>query len=125
VITKPGIIPRVRANLNFRIPHLAVSCFPYVEEEIAVSDPVLIIEILSPNNEAETWSNVWTYTTIPSLQEIVVLSSVFLRADVLCRLADGSWPDKPEVIESGDLMLDSIGFRAPLPAIYRTTRLAV
>jgi hypothetical protein len=93
VITKPGIIPCVPANLNFRIPDLAVSCFPY--------------------------------TTIPSVEETVVLSSVFLRADVVRRLADGSWPDKPEVIESGDLVLDSIGFRAPLQAIYRTTRLAV
>lgn len=124
IITEPGIIPRVRANLNFRIPDLAVTCFPYVEEEIAVSDPVLIIEILSPNNEAETWSNVWTYTTIPSVQEILVLSSVFVRADMLRRLPDGSWPDKPEIIESGDLVLDSIGFRASLQVVYRTTRLA-
>lgn len=124
VIAEPGIIPRVRANLNFRIPDLAVSCFPYVEEEIALTDPVLIIEILSPNNEAETWSNVWTHTTIPSVQEIVVVSSVFVRADVLRRLADGSWPEKPEVVEDGDLALDSIGFRTSLRAIYRTTRLA-
>ena len=87
-------------------------------------DPVLIVEIVSPNDEAETWSNLWTYTTIPSVKEIVVLYSVFRRADVFCRLADRSWPERPAAIEDGELVLDSIGFRAPLQAIYRTTRLA-
>jgi Uma2 family endonuclease len=124
VIAEPGIVPKVRANLNFRIPDLAVTCTPYQVEEHALTDPVLIIEILSPNNESETWANVWTYTTIPSVQEIVVISSVFVRADLLRRLPDGSWPEKPEVIEDGELLLKRIDFRAPLRAIYRTTRLA-
>jgi hypothetical protein len=29
-----------------------------------------------------------------------------------------------EAIESGDLVLESIGFQTPLTALYRTTRLA-
>jgi len=124
VIAEPGIVPRVWADFNFRIANLAVTCSTYVEEEFALSDPVLIIEILSPNNEAETWSNVWTYTTIPSVLEIVVVSSVFVRADLLRRLPDGSWPEKPDVIEDAELSLESIEFRVPLRAIYRTTRLA-
>jgi hypothetical protein len=36
------------------------------EEESALTDPVLLIEILSPSNQAETWANVWAYATIPS-----------------------------------------------------------
>jgi hypothetical protein len=32
-----------------------------------VADPVRLAEILSPGNEAETWRNVWAYTTIPTV----------------------------------------------------------
>jgi Uma2 family endonuclease len=123
VVAAPGIVPRVRAELNFRIPDLAVTCTPYTEEEHALSEPVVIIEILSPSNKAETWANVWTYTTIPSVTEIAMVSSTDRSAQMLRRMQDGSWPAKPELVESGDFALDSIGFRVPLEAIYRTTRL--
>ena len=75
LVTAPEIIPRVRANENFRIPDLAVTCTRYDTEEYDVSNPVLIVEILSPSNRSETWQNVWSFTTIPSVREILVLSS--------------------------------------------------
>ena len=123
VIVAPGIIPRVQASHNFRIPDLAVTCTDYEVEEAALTDPVLVIEILSPSNQAETWANVWTYTTIPSVQEILVLRSITIRAELLRRREDGSWPQEPETITDGNLILESIGFRVPLTEIYRTTRL--
>jgi Uma2 family endonuclease len=122
VVTAPGIVPRVRAAENFRIPDLAVTCTAYNAEEYDVSNPVLIIEILSPSNRAETRQNVWSFTTIPSVREIVVLSSTAVSAELLRRGPDGVWPAAPEVIEAGDLVLDSIGLTIPLAAIYRTTR---
>ena len=85
--------------------------------------PVLIAEILSPSNQAQTWSNVWAYTSIPSVQEILVLHSVSIGAEVLRRGPDGTWPADTSKVKAGDLVLDSIGFRAPLADIYRTTRL--
>jgi len=123
-VALPGIIPRVRASENFRIPELAVTCTPYETEEYDVPNPVLIVEILSQSNRAETWQNVWSYTTIPSLREIFILSSTAIRAELLRRDNDGNWPAASMVIEVGDLTLDSIGFTVPLAAIYRTTRLA-
>jgi Uma2 family endonuclease len=123
-IAAPGIVPRIRANENFRIPDLAVTCTRYETEEYDVSNPVLIAEILSPSNRAETWQNVWSFTTIPSLREILILSSTAVRAELLRRGSDGNWPAASTVIEDGDLILDSIGFNVPLAAIYRTTRLA-
>jgi Uma2 family endonuclease len=71
VIAAPGIVPRVRANENFRVPDLGVTCAP-PSREVMISEPVLLIEILSPSNEPETRANVWTYTTIPSVQEILL-----------------------------------------------------
>ncbi len=124
VVVAPGIIPRVRASENFRIPELAVTCTRYEAEEYDVANPVLIVEIPSPSNRAETWRNVWSYTTIPSLREILILGSTAIRADLLRRDSERNWPAAAMVIEVGDLILDSIGLTLPLAAIYRTTRLA-
>lgn len=123
VITTPGIIPRVQASHNVRIPDLAVTCLSYVAEEPTLVDPVLVIEILSPGNQAETWANVWTYTTIPSVQEILVLRTVSIGAEILRRQPDGTWPERPLSLEGGELALESIGFRVALSDLYRTTRL--
>ncbi len=124
VVTAAGIIPRVNAATNVRIPDLAVTCSGYEDEEATLLDPVLVIEILSPSNKAETWSNVWTYTTIPSVREILILRTAAVGADLLRRDGDGTWPDKPLSIEEGELVLESIGFRGALSAFYRTTRFA-
>lgn len=123
IIAEPGIIPRVRANENFRIPDLAVTFTQYETEEYDVSNPILIVEILSPSNRADTWRNVWAFTTVPSLREILLLSSTSVRAELLRRGSDGSWPAASTVIEDGDLVLDSIDFTVPLTEVYRTTRL--
>jgi len=126
VVTAPGVIPHVQSETNFRIPDLAVTCAAYETEESALTDPVLVVEILSPSNQAETWANVWTYTTIPSVQEILVVRTAVIGAELLRRLPDGSWPAKPEALDGASLLsLDSIGFQAPLAALYRTTRLAI
>ncbi len=124
VIVTPGVIPRVRSEDNVRIPDLAVTCSPYQAEEATLTDLVLLIEILSPSNRAETWSNVWTYTTIPSVREILVVQTDAIGAELLRRLPDGNWPQRPLSITDGDLALESIGFSVPLAALYRTTRLA-
>lgn len=124
IITEPGVVPRVRSDSNFRVPDLAVTCSSYDQEEYALTDPVLLVEILSPSNQAETWTNVWAYTTIPSVQEILIVHSTSIRADLLRRGADGNWPERPLTIEDGLLDLLSIGFQVNLAAIYQGTRLA-
>lgn len=124
VVTAPGVVPQVRSSDNFRIPDLAVTCTRYDIEEYDVSNPVLIVEILSPSNRADTWRNVWAFATIPGLHEILIVSSTAVRAELLRRGVDGSWPASATVIEDGDLVLESIGYAVPLAAIYRTTRLA-
>lgn len=125
LLVTPGVVPKVRADQNVRIPDLAVTCSSYESEQPVLTDPVLIIEILSPSNHAETWANVWAYTTIPSVSEILVVKTTAIGADLLRRQPDGTWPDRPEAIEAGDLELRSIGMSIPLGTIYRTTRLAV
>jgi Uma2 family endonuclease len=124
VIPTPGIIPRVRADINFRIPDLAVTCSPYQQEEYYLNEPVLVAEILSPSNRAETWTNMWAYTSVPSLREILILDSTKVGAELLRRDSRDSWPEQPLTIQQGMLELGSIDFGVDLAAIYRGTRLA-
>jgi Uma2 family endonuclease len=124
VVMAPGIIPRLRASMNFRIPDLAVNCVPDERGQRALPEPILIIEILSPSNEAETRENVWAYATIPSVREIVLVRSTDIGAELLRRAADGNWPEQAELIgEAGEIRLDSVGFAAPLSAFYEDTHL--
>ena len=98
-----------------------VTCAPALPTDKALRDPVLLIEILSPSNRAETWTNVWSYTTIPSVREILILHSTRVGADLLRREADGTWPERPQAIEQDNLVLDSIGYTGPIAAFYRST----
>ena len=119
VIIEPGVQPRVRADINVRIPDLGVTCVPLSPDDRLLREPLVLIEILSPSNTGETWGNVWSYTTIPSVQEILVVHVAEERADLLTRQSDGIWPENSLRLASGDdLTLASIGFTAPLAALY-------
>jgi len=124
VVTDPGVIPTLLRDHNMRVPDLGVTCAPYATEQSALPEPVLLVEILSPSNQAETWTNVWAYTTIPSVREILVLRSDRIAAELLRRSPAGDWPERPMSIAEGELVLESIGFRVPLADLYARTRLA-
>jgi Uma2 family endonuclease len=123
VVANPGIVPRLLSEHNVRIPDLAVTCSPLVVGQATLSDPVLLIEILSPSNQAKTWTNVWAYTSILSVQEILVLRADRIAAELLRRSPQGEWPDRPIAITEGDLVLESIGFRVALTDLYARTGL--
>ena len=121
VVVEPGIQPNVRADLNVRIPDLAVTCKASEQDDKLLREPLLIVEILSPSNKAETWANVWSYTTIPSVREILVLHSDGIRAELLRREILGVWPANPVTLGRDDIViLDTADFAVPLAAFYRT-----
>ena len=123
VVAGPGVIPRVRSDRNMLIPDLGVTCDPPSDQR-ALPNPVVLVEILSPSNEAETRANLWAYASIPSVAEIVVVFTSRIAAEVLRRGADGAWPAQPELIgPDGELRIDSVGVTVPLRAAYRTSGL--
>jgi Uma2 family endonuclease len=121
VLTNPGVIPKLESEDNFRIPDLGVTCAPIARGVIEIAEPILLIEIPSPGNPMQTWTNVWACTTIPSVLENLVIRTASIGVQLVRRLPDGSWPDVPLAIEAGDLTLESIGFRSPLTALYAGT----
>jgi Uma2 family endonuclease len=123
VVIEPGVIPRVRAEANMRVPDLAVTCVPDDPASHALIEPILLVEVLSPSNEAETRANVWTYTTIPSVREILLVRSTHIAAELIRREPDGGWPANSLPIGERDrLVLHSVGFECPLAAVYAGTR---
>lgn len=124
VIGEPGIVPKVRSSENFRIPDLGVTCAP-PSNAIMTQEPVLLIEILSPGNEGRTRSNIWTYTTIPSVQEILAVRCTRMEIELLRRGPDGHWPDMASILRPPDILeLVSVGFTSPVADLYRTAGLS-
>jgi Uma2 family endonuclease len=122
--TEPAVRVRSRAKLNTRVPDVGVSCATVTASDVALPEPTLLVEILSPGNGKDTWDNVWAYCTIPSVTEILVLASTRIEADLLRRDASGHWPPDPTRIDDGGtLTLQSIGLSVPLREIYEGTYL--
>ena len=123
VVSNPGVVPRLLSARNVRISELGVIRAGWKAAERALDEPVLLVEVLSPSNRADTWSNVWAYTSIPSVREILVLESTRVAAELLRRDSDGAWPEQPERVGAGELLLASIDFRVSMTELYARTGL--
>lgn len=125
VVVEPGVIPRVRSEANIRVADLAVSCEVLDAGQQALTEPTVVVEILSPSNESETRENVWAYTTIPTVREILLIRSNRIAAELIRRGVDGIWPANPQPIDAeAALVLESLDFSCPLAAIYENTHLS-
>lgn len=123
--TEPGVIPRVQSAKNFRIADVGVFCGKNADGDRVLTDPILLVEVLSPGNKAKTWTNIWTYTTLPTVQELLVVSSAKIEAKLIRRQPDGNWPDTPlSIDDASTLELTSIDLKLPLTDLYAGTRLA-
>jgi Uma2 family endonuclease len=116
VVTEAGVKPDA---YNLRIPDLSVTCETSGPDDLLLREPMLIVEILSPANTLRTWAAVVRYMTIPTVQEIFVVHSSEIKAELLRRVPNGPWP-RLTLLSGETVTLDSIGFTAPLAAFYRT-----
>lgn len=115
----------MRAEWNFRIPDLGVTCQPNRPGEVMTPEPIVLIEVLSLGNANETYENVRAYATLPTLREIAVAhSTARMRVELLARDAAGNWPADPVVVDGPSVTLASIGAELPFAEIYLGTHLA-
>jgi Uma2 family endonuclease len=120
----PGVIPDARSARTMLVPDIGVTCAPPASGH-AMRDPVLLIEILSRFNAAASRANAREYLTIPSVMEVMIVTSNRIAAEVMRRQPDGLWPERPDMIRAGGtLRLASIGLDVLADAAYRTTDLA-
>ena len=122
VVTEGAVIPGLNASNNVRVPDLAVTATPDERGQQAIPDPVLLVEVLSPGNQDDTRDNVWAYATLPSVQEIVVLHSTRVLAEVHRRDPAGAWLPDPAYSGLGErLSLASVELDGAVEDAYRST----
>ncbi len=121
-IPMAGVVPHLGARYNLRVPDLSITRDGPEGEDRWLTSPMLVVELLGPENHAETWGNIWACSTIPSVEEMLVLQVGQVGADLLRRGADGHWPREPERLAGGDLVLHSIGLRFALAELYGATQ---
>ena len=124
VITTPGVIPHVQSETNVRIPDLAVTCTSYETEEIALTDPVLVIGDPVPDQSSRNLGQCLDLRHDPQRSgEILVLKTVSIGAELLRRDENGGfWPSQPVAIEAGGRAeAREHRLQLPLAAAYRTT----
>ncbi len=122
--TEAPIRPRMRSNENVRAPDVAVTCVPKSKDEKFFPDPILIVEVLSPSNQRDTWESIWACATIPTLQEVMVVDSERIHVAVYTKDAIGAWPEHPKLVElGGTVRLTSIDAEIAITDIYADTNL--
>jgi Uma2 family endonuclease len=88
VIAEAGIVPPERADSYYEAD-LAVTCAGLTGQQF-ILDPVLIVEVLSPSTAAtDRDRKLPDYRMIPSLQDILVVSSIEPRIEHFRRQPDG------------------------------------
>jgi Uma2 family endonuclease len=113
---------KVIANDTVRYPDISVTCRPVDDRDDRISDPILIVEVISLNTEREDRGRgKFDYFATPSIQQYAIIEQDARRIDLYTRAGD-HWTD--EVVE-GDavLNLSSIGFEVSLDVIYEDTEL--
>jgi Uma2 family endonuclease len=118
------VVPPLNTAINARVPDVAVTCAPLTDSNV-LEDPLLIVEVLSPSNEVETWGSIRSLAGLVSLTEILVVQSTFVEAEVYRRDAKGAWPTQTETTRAGGtIRLASIDLELPMADVYSDTMLA-
>ena len=110
---------KVIANDTARYPDLSVTCRPLGDRDDNVSEPVLVIEVVSLSTERdERGRKKFDYFATPSIQQYAIIEQDIRRVDLYTRSGD-RWTD--EIVE-GDAILElsSIGVEISLDAVYQT-----
>lgn len=79
VFSGAGVIPKARSDHNFLVPDLAIARGP-IGNDRSLAEPLELIQLLSPPNERRTRANVWGFRTIPSVREVVLVSTTAVAA---------------------------------------------
>jgi Uma2 family endonuclease len=121
-LRRGAIIPALNASNNVRVPDLIVAPGDDMRGDQVVTDPVLIMEVLSPGNSDDTRDNVRAYATVPSVREIVVVHTGRILGEIHRRDATSAWQPDPELVGPGErLRLPTIGLDCELDEAYANT----
>ena len=97
---------------------IVIGCTSLTADSRTVPEPVAILEVLSPTTAAhDRGTKVPDYRPIPSVREIVVVSSMAVGMEVWRRTGE-EWMVADMKAAGAVLGLDSVGIELPLAAVY-------
>jgi len=109
---------KVRVGDDFFYPDLFVRCAQERGDPYFKTDPVLIIEVLSPGTQRyDRGDKRLAYQSLPTLQEYVVLAQDEIRIEIQRRTATG-WETEVQVSPSAAFTLRSVNLSAALSDVY-------
>jgi Uma2 family endonuclease len=116
VATEAGILRPDRDD-SYYVADLGVTCGPPADARQWLPEPILIVEVLSPSTEDhDRGHKVPDYREIPSLQEILLVSTEQRRLE-LWRRAGDHWRVE-DLIGDATVRLESCNASIPLATIY-------
>ena len=117
VVSEAGVVLAGRNDTYYQAD-IAVSCSPIGPDSRWATNPVVLIEVLSPSTQAhDRGTKLPDYREVPSVQDIVLVSSDSRRVEHWHRADDG-WHVR-DLIGDAELNLDSVGVSLPFETIYR------
>lgn len=107
---------KIRVENNFYYPDIFVRCQPSRGDPYFKTDPVLIVEVLSPTTQRyDRGDKRLAYQQLTTLQEYVVISQDEIKVEVYRR--KNNW--QTEILKTTDqLQLQSVDFICPVQQLY-------
>lgn len=116
VISEAGVVIPDRSD-TYYIADLAVTCAPRETGRRMVTEPVLIVEVLSPStSQVDRFRKLADYRALTAVQEILMVFSDERRVELQRRGADG-WRVE-DLIGRAALTLGCCSSAIPLDALY-------
>jgi Uma2 family endonuclease len=114
--TEAGVVHPDRDDTCYEAD-LVVSCTPLEPKLAIIPDPLVIVEVLSPTTiEHDRGRKAPDYRRIPSVQEIVLVSSEQRHVE-LWRRRGAKW-ELEDLIGDAILELEAVGASIPLATLY-------
>lgn len=115
---------KVKAAENAMYPDVLVHCGPVDPQATQVTDPVVVVEVLSKSTSDYDRGRKWlAYQTIPELTHFLLVSQDECRIDVYRRMGNG-WFTETIGDMGAEIALDSIGARLSVADIYEGSSVA-
>ncbi len=115
---------KVPAYLPYRYADVSALCGPPVYENIgginALTNPSLIVEVLSPSTEAfDRGDKLSYYKSIESFREYVLVAQKRPHVTQLIRQANGDWLQREVNTLTAVIHLETMGCALPLAEVYQ------
>ncbi|HHJ38996.1 MAG: hypothetical protein AXA67_10970 [Methylothermaceae bacteria B42] len=115
---------RIDAADAFYYPDVVVSCETAEPKDVFLTEPVLVIEVLSPSTEnTDRREKLLNYQKLPGLKEYVLVSPDAIQVEIYRRSGDLLGEVEIAGPEDASVWLSSMEARLPLGEIYAGLRI--